>query len=155
MTEEDEIEEQRASLARQASELATKAITIANNSGFTLDLTESSLDALDALLAHLSETLTDAQKENAAQLYAAYVLEVGHRAHGGHFQWWHEHDAPVLVVGGPDCHIGLFALDKIRGRLAGDPADNVRFFYDGFARRSREREPGDQATYIQGTAGRA
>jgi hypothetical protein len=42
----------------------------------------------------------------------------------------------------------LFALEKIRGRLAGDLADNVRFFYDGFAQRSRERKPGDSATYV-------
>jgi len=148
MTEDNEIEEGRAILARQASELATRAITIASNSGFTLDLTESSLDALEDLLAHLSGILTDVQKENAAQLYAAYVLEVSHRAHGGYFEWWHEHNAPVLVVGGPDCHIGLFALEKIRGRLAGDPADNVRFFYDGFAQCVCERMPGDRATYV-------
>jgi hypothetical protein len=54
----------------------------------------------------------------------------------------------VLVVGDPVCHIGLHATDKVRGRLGGDTADNIPFFYSGFAARARRREPGDEATYV-------
>jgi hypothetical protein len=145
---EDEIKRIRAKLAADVLRLATTATEIADEHGVALDFSEASLVSLDRYLAELAEELTKPQKENAAELFAAYVLEVARRAHGGFFQWWEERQAPVLVVGAPECHIGILTSDKVRGRLNGDAADNLPFFYDGFATRARARAPGDSATYV-------
>ncbi len=145
----DEIAEARAALARTVADLAREAVNKATQLGFALDFTEGSLPILEQLLAKLaSYDMAEHQQDNAAHLFSAYVLEVARRAHGGYFQFWEERDAPVLVVGAPAAHVGLLALDKVRGRIAGDASDNVPFFYEGFSERARRRQPGDSATYV-------
>jgi hypothetical protein len=42
----------------------------------------------------------------------------------------------------------LMTRDKVRGRLSGDAADNIPFFYSGFAERVRRAEPGTNAQYV-------
>ena len=149
MSEDEEIARVRQELAQQVSSMATEAVTIASKFGVAIDYTEASLEVLEQLLAQLARSSqTDAQKDNAARLFAAYVLEVGRRAYGGFFQWWEDRGAPVLVVGDPVCRIGLLTLDKVRGRIGGDESDNIPFFYIGFAERARLRQPGDNATYV-------
>jgi hypothetical protein len=50
-------------------------------------------------------------------------------------------------VGEPDFHVALMTWDKVKGRLRGDAADSIPFFYDGFAERARQAEPGVRALY--------
>jgi hypothetical protein len=54
----------------------------------------------------------------------------------------------VLVVGEPSFHVAMISWDKVRGRLNGDEADNIPFFYAGFAKRVREAEPGNHVPYV-------
>jgi hypothetical protein len=54
----------------------------------------------------------------------------------------------VLVVGEPSFHVAMIAWDKVRGRLKGDEADNIPFFYAGFAKCVREAEPGSHVLYV-------
>jgi hypothetical protein len=42
----------------------------------------------------------------------------------------------------------MMALEKVRGRVGGDEADNIPFFYAGFAERARKAVPGDDALYL-------
>ena len=42
----------------------------------------------------------------------------------------------------------MITWDKVRGRLGGDEADNLPFFYDGFAERVRRAAPGIRALYV-------
>jgi len=55
---------------------------------------------------------------------------------------------PVLIVGEPEFRVAMIAWDKVRGRLSGDKADNIPFFYAGFAERVRGAQPGDDALYV-------
>jgi hypothetical protein len=36
----------------------------------------------------------------------------------------------------------------ISERLKGDPAENIPFFYDGFAQRAKAAKPGDRVLYV-------
>ena len=149
MSTDEDIARQRADLAYHIAGVANEAVKVATGFGCTLDFSEASIEELERLLGELSgASLGEQQRENAAYLFSAYLLEVGRRAHGGYFQWWEKRDAPVLVVGDPVCRIGMLALDKVRGRLGGDAADDIPFFYAGFAARARLREAGDSATYV-------
>src|SRR5262249_566979 len=49
----------------------------------------------------------------------------------------------VLVVGEPSFHVALLSCPRVALRLKGDPADNIPFFYDGFAKRAKAGRPGD------------
>jgi hypothetical protein len=82
------------------------------------------------------------------QYAGCYILEVARRAHGGTFYWHEARAQPVLVVGEPAYHVALLTWDRVRRRLAGDPADNIPFLYAGFAERVRRAVAGDQATYV-------
>ena len=48
----------------------------------------------------------------------------------------------------PAYHVAFMTWDKVRGRLGGDLADNLPFFYDGFAERARQAAPGTRALYV-------
>lgn len=54
----------------------------------------------------------------------------------------------MLVVGEPEYHVALLAADKVRGRVLGDEADNIPFFYEGFAARVRSATPGLHIIYV-------
>ena len=53
----------------------------------------------------------------------------------------------LLVVGEPKFHVAIMTFDKVRGRLGGDDADNIPFFYEGFAARIRSAKRGTKALY--------
>ncbi|MBL8740776.1 MAG: hypothetical protein JNK04_06775 [Myxococcales bacterium] len=98
---------------------ANDAVALARRSGVTLDFTEASLDAVDALLGALAgddpqEPASDAAYDSAwlsAKIYGAYVGQVAIRVMGG--AWEAEEIGsgirPVLVVDG----------------LRGDPQEKV------------------------------
>jgi hypothetical protein len=119
--------------------------------GRRLDYSESSLAILEEMLAEaadLTAEMTPDQLTTLVQDFGCYVLEVGRKEFGGRSCWFPQREQPVLVVGEPACRIALLAWDKVRGRLSGDKADNILFFYAGFAERARRAEPGDDVLYV-------
>jgi len=116
-----------------------------------LDYSEGSLSVVEEMLAEAAgfvDGMTGEQVRNIAQQMGCYVLEVGRRAHGGRYVWHEGRDAPVLLVGEPDFRVAMLAWDKTEGRLRGDEADNIPFFYAGFAGRVRSASPGTDALYV-------
>jgi len=119
--------------------------------GRSLDFSEASLSLIEEMVeeaAAFFEELTPEQRETAAQDFGCYILEVGRREFGGRYAWFDQRDQPVLVVGEPTFRVSVMAWDKVRGRLSGDPADNIPFFYTGFAERARRAGPGTDALYV-------
>ena len=103
----------------------------------TLDFSRESLGDLDAMLAEAAPAMAAAPQDDAAYFQdaaASYLLEVARREFGGVYHHYVTRDAPLLVVGLPDFFAAMLAHDKVAGRLTGDEADNIPFFYDGLVR---------------------
>jgi hypothetical protein len=116
-----------------------------------LDYSEASLATVDGILARVAasrDEWTSEQLDGLAQDFGCYILEVARRQFGGRYCWFEQRDQPVLVVGEPTFHVALITWDKVKSRLSGDPADNIPFFYSGFADRVRRGEPGTDALYV-------
>jgi hypothetical protein len=116
-----------------------------------LDFSEASLAFVEELLDEASEYVDTSSEDllsGMAEQFGCYILEVGRRTHGGRYQWYGQRNAPVLVVGEPEFRVAVLTWDKVRGRLSGDKADNIPFFYDGFADRVRTATPGTDALYV-------
>lgn len=139
-------------LTRQISERAESAVEkLQARAPDELDFSEASLTAIEALLAEVSDLvpeMPDQHVTNLVQLVGCYVLEVGRRAFGGQYFWLQERDQPVLVVGEPEYRVAIITFDKVRGRANGDEADNIPFFFDGFAERARNADPGTDTLYV-------
>jgi hypothetical protein len=139
-------------LAQEITRTAAKMLTMCESrDGSRLDYTEASLTVVEEMLteaAAFATEMTSDQLTTLAQDFGCYILEVGHREFGGRYCWYDQQDQPVLVVGEPVFRVALLTWDKVRGRLSGDPADNIPFFYAGFAERARRAEPGTDALYV-------
>lgn len=119
--------------------------------GVNLDYSEASLKVVEDMLEDDSDFTPDLPPEivqNIIENYGCYILEVGRMEFGGEYRWHDERNQPVLVVGEPNFHVSLITWDKVRGRLDGDGADNIPFFYAGFAKRAREAQPGSRVLYV-------
>lgn len=119
--------------------------------GGRLDYSEKSLAVVEEMLdeaSQYSKQMSSKDVTALTELLGSYILIVAHRKHGGAFQWYEARSQPVLVVGEPKYSIGLMAFDKVRGRLSGDKADNIVFFYEGFSARVKSAAPGVKALYI-------
>ena len=141
-----------AELAQQIADAAADAVEASQAlGGGALDYTEGSLAVVEEVLEQLAaarDELNETQLGTIAQEFGCYILEVGRREFGGRYCWFDQRDQPVLVVGEPAFRIAMITWDKVRGRLTGDKADNIPFFYAGFAGRARRAEPGDDALYV-------
>lgn len=129
----------------ETQRMAAEAVEIASSMGKSLDYTESSIPVVEEILELVSEhldALNEAAQRLTAQRFGCYLLAVGHRTYGGRTLWHQQREQPVLVVGEPDCRIAVITWDKVLGRLRGDAADNIPYFWEGFAERARRREPG-------------
>lgn len=139
-------------LARQVADKAERAVDqLRGRSNDGLDYSESSLSIVEEMLAEAADFVVDMPDEQIDALVSmlgAYVLEVGRREFGGKYYWHDDRDQPVLVVGEPQRRVAILTFDKIRGRLSGDEADNIPFFYQGFAERARTGEPGANVLYV-------
>lgn len=139
-------------LEGQVADKAKRAVDqLRDRSGDLLDYSESSLSVVEEILAEASayvDEMPEDQTEALVHLLGSYILEVGRREFGGKYYWHDGRDQPVLVVGEPDYRIAILALDKVRGRLSGDDAENIPFFYQGFAARARNPEPGTDVLYV-------
>ena len=116
-----------------------------------LDYSCQSLAFIEELLADAADFVPDMseqQVDSLVQLIGSYIFEVAKREFGGKFYWYEQQGQPVLVVGEPDFRIALLVGSKVRGRLSGDEADNIPFFYDGFASRVRSAQPGADVLYV-------
>ena len=112
---------------------------------------KSTGDNAALVLNEASQYVDDMDQDNIdalVQLLGSYILSVAHRAHGGTFYWHEQHHQPVLVVGEPDRHIALMTFSKVRLRLGGDKADDIPFFYQGFAARVGSGSPGTRVLYV-------
>ncbi|MEM1369672.1 MAG: hypothetical protein AAGG02_16990 [Cyanobacteria bacterium P01_H01_bin.15] len=139
-------------LTKQVADKASRAVAqLKDRSNNSLDYSEASLTVVEEILAEASEyidQMPNNQIDVLVHILGCYVLEVGRQEFGGKYYWHDGYDQPVLVVGEPDHKIAMLTFDKIRGRLSGDKADNIPFFYDGFAARSRQAEPGADVLYV-------
>jgi hypothetical protein len=119
--------------------------------GGRLDFSVASLGAVDEMLVEASNyvaELDEAVVTGLAQQLGCYVLEVGRRAFGGEYFWHEEGEQPILVVGEPAAHVALMTWSRIVGRLTGDEGDDIVFFFDGFARKAGQPEPGSNVLFL-------
>jgi hypothetical protein len=139
-------------LTEQVIRTAANAVEMSNRRGLgELDFSEASLSIVEQLVEEAAayfEEMTPDQREILAQDFGCYILEVARREFGGQYAWSKRRDQPVLAVGEPKFRVALMTWDKVRGRLSGDPADNIRFLYTGFAERVRRAEPGTDVLYV-------
>jgi hypothetical protein len=139
-------------LAQQIARTSEEVVAAyKERTGGVLDYSEASLAVVEEMLeevAAYAEAMTPEQLQTLSQNFACYIIEVGRRAFGGRYCWYEQRDQPVLVVGEPTFRVALLAGDKVRDRLTGDRADNIPFFYNGFAERVRRAEPGIDALYV-------
>ena len=134
---------------RNSAEKAAQAFE--RRSGGNLDYTEASLQFIEEMLEEASDFTPEMSPKvikNMAENFGCYILEVGRNEFGGEYRWHGERDQPVLVVGEPSFHVAIMTWDKVRGRMNGDEADNIPFFYAGFAKRAREAQPGSRVLYV-------
>ena len=134
--------------------LATAGRAVAalqERAGGRLDGSVASLEVVDEMLVDVSEYVADLDEAvvtNLVQQLGCYVLEVGRRAFGGEYFWHEEGEQPVLVVGEPDAHVALMTWSKVTGRITGDAGDDIVFFFDGFARKAGQPEPGSNVLFL-------
>ena len=135
----------------EVARLASSAVEMLQERAPNLDFSQKSLSQIEEVLEEASnyaDELPDQHVSTLAQQVGCYILEVAHRQFGGNFFWHDQLNQPVLVVGEPEKHIALATWDKVRGRISGDPADNIPFFYDGFEERVKTSMPGTKALYL-------
>ena len=140
-------------LATPISRSAAKLVEFCEQrgTGAVLDFSQASLTVVEEMSdesAPWNSTLPPDQLTTLVQAIGCYLLEIGRREFGGQYLWHDVHDQPVLVVGEPTYHVALMTWDKVRGRLGGDRADNLPFFYDGFAEQARRAVPGSRVLYV-------
>ncbi len=139
-------------LGQEVARTAERAVGMSQNRvGGALDYSEESLTIAEEMLEEAAEwagEMSTNQLETLAQDFGCYILEVARREFGGRYAWFEKRDQPVLVVGEPTFRIALLAWDKVKGRLSGDRADNIPFFFHGFAERVRKAEAGVDALYV-------
>ncbi|MGZ9720282.1 hypothetical protein [Rhizobium miluonense] len=100
--------------------------------GPKLDYSEDSLNLVDQVLQDFYQN--QAQLPDDLHFVAsAYVFETARRRFGGRYLRGDQDNPFVLVVGEPDCRIGVMVMGKIRGRTTNGPEDNIPFFFAGIA----------------------
>lgn len=143
------MDEQR--LVDEIAEAAERAVRMGvDRVGAQLDYTEASIPLVEEILADASvysKQLSEAQLQTLAEDFGSYVLEVARRTHGGRYLWFRDRE-PVLMVGDDTSHVAIATWGKVMARLSGDEADDVVYFYQGFAERVKRVEPGKRALYV-------
>lgn len=125
--------------------------TFHDRSNGGLDFSEASLSIVEDMLAEASgyaEEMPQSQISSLVQLLGCYILEAARTQYGGEYAWLDDTRGPVLVVGAPETHIAIATWSKVRGRLSGDPADNIPFFYQGFSDLARTLPTGKHMLFI-------
>lgn len=100
---------------------------------------EGALDYSEASLVHVDKILDDFHRrqvelpEDLHFLASAYVFETARREFAGRYLRGDDDNPFVLVVGEPDCQIGIMAMAKVAARAANGQEDSIPFFYAGIA----------------------
>ncbi len=145
------LEQQVTDLGSQVKEKAGLAVAqFQDRAGGRLDYSEKSLATVEEMLEEAAQYAGQMPQQDVnalVELLGSYILEIAYRVHGGSFYWHEQKNQPVLVVGEPKFHVAIMTFDKVRGRLGGDDADNIPFFYEGFAARIRSAKRGTKALY--------
>jgi hypothetical protein len=136
-------------------EVATAAeravVSLQARAGARLDYSIASLAAVDEMLVEVSEYVVDLDEAvvtGLVQQLGCYVLEVGRKAFGGEYFWHDEGEQPILVVGEPAAHVAMMTWSKVVGRLTGDVEDDIPFFFNGFAEKAAQPEPGSNVLFL-------
>ncbi|WP_089400920.1 hypothetical protein [Noviherbaspirillum humi] len=141
-----------ASILQDVVDTAARAVeTFSDRTEGNLDFSESSLSIIEELLEEASAYVTEMPESRVTdliQLFGCYVLEVARKNYGGDYAWLDDNRGPVLVVGEPATHIAISTWAKVRGRLNGDRADDIPFFYKGFSNMARERPTARRILFI-------
>lgn len=139
-------------LKEQVLEKAALAVQqFQERSVVTLDYSEESLSAIDEMLGEASEYIDEMPEDQISalvRLAGSYVLAVATNEFDGKFYWHQQQEQPVFVVGEPDFNVAIITFNRVRSRLGGDAADNLSFFFSGFAERARRSQSGDSALYV-------
>jgi len=133
----DEVQE--AFVARVA-DAAQDFVDAAGTTGAVLDYSLSSVHALDDALeaAHLGTLpLTPMQTVGAA----AYLYEVGRRAHGGLYEVCDDEDPVVLVCGDPGSEVCFGAIAKVERRIRDGAAESIPAYFEQFTIALQTGEP--------------
>jgi len=139
------------------SDLKDEVVTIAaqavaalqSRTGGRLDYSEASLSVIEDALAECCQyPISEDLRSKIVQQFGCYVLEVARRQFGGEYRWYEKGQQPILIVGEPAFHVAMMTWDKVRGRLSGDTADNIPFFYAGFAEQALSAAPGTRVLYV-------
>jgi hypothetical protein len=123
----------------------------AGRSGNQLDYSEQSLEILDELLGEVAAFRNEMDAALISDLTAqagSYIFEVARRTYGGTYFWYDALDQPILVTGLPDFEISLVAIDKVRMRIENGDAENIPFFFQGYADRVKQAKPGDKSMVV-------
>ena len=126
-------------------------VSLQARAGGRLDFSIASLAAVDDMLVEVSAYVADLDEAvvtGLVQQLGSYVLEVGRRAFGGEYFWHEEGEQPILVVGEPAAHVALMTWSKVVGRLTGDEGDDIVFFFNGFAEKAADPEPGSDVLFL-------
>lgn len=139
-----------ADFSAHLAEKAERAVSLSKaRGGAILDYSEGSLETVEEMLAEMSRVeLAEEQIGALAEDFGSYILEVARRCRGGEYRWLIDRQEPVLVWGMPTYEVGVVGWRKALGRLRGDAADNIPFFYAGFKERVENPEAGKQYTFI-------
>jgi hypothetical protein len=126
-------------------------VSLQARAGGRLDYSIASLAAVDEMLVEVSEYVVDLDEAvvtGLVQQLGCYVLEVGRKAFGGEYFWHDEGEQPILVVGEPAAHVAMMTWSKVVGRLTGDVEDDIPFFFNGFAEKAAQPEPGSNVLFL-------
>lgn len=115
----------------RVADAAQDFVQAAGQTGVTLDYSPSSVHALDEALeaAHVGTLpLTPMQTVGAA----AYLYEVGRRAHGGLYEVCDDEDPVVLVCGEPGTEVCFGAIAKVERRIRYGAAEAIPPYFEQF-----------------------
>jgi len=139
-------------IQEEVVETAERAVAaLQERAGGRLDWSVASLAAVDEMLVEVSDYVADLDEvvvTSLVQQLGCYVLEVARRAFGGTYFWHEEGEQPILVVGEPEAHVALMTWSKVTGRITGDAGDDIVFFFDGFAAKAAQPEPGSNVLFL-------
>lgn len=124
----DEVQE---AFVARVVDAAQDFVDAAGTTGAVLDYSLSSVHALDDALeaAHLGTLpLTPMQTVGAA----AYLYEVGRRAHGGLYEVCDDEDPVVLVCGDPGSEVCFGAIAKIERRIRDGATESIPAYFEQF-----------------------
>ena len=139
-------------LEKQIHMIAANAVTnFQDRAREKVDYSQSSLEIVEEMLAEASDFVIAMDKnkiDSLVEMFGCYILEVAHQEFGRKFLWHSQYRQPLIVVGQPDYRIAIITFNKVKNRLLGDKADNIPFFYSGFANAVRKAEVGSNTLYL-------